>query len=90
MTSAAVRAETRAQPIVRRKRRRPSRLVLHVFLFVTALIWLVPIGWALFTSFRSYTDTAIHGYVSIPHGLTLDNYRTAWDQADLPHYFLQA
>jgi len=90
MTSAAVRAETRAQPIVRRKRRRPARLVLHLFLFATALIWLVPIGWAVFTSFRSYADTAIHGYVSIPHNLTLDNYRTAWEQADLPHYFLNS
>jgi len=90
VTDVAVRAETRAQPIVRRKRRRPGRVVLHVFLFVTAVVWIVPIGWAVFTSFRSYADTAIHGYVSIPHVLTLDNYRTAWTQADLPHYFLNS
>ena len=90
MTTAAVRAETRAQPIVRKKRLRASRVVLHVFLFLTALIWLIPIVWAVFTSFRSYTDTAIHGYVSIPHALTLDNYRTAWVQAALPHYFFNS
>jgi len=90
VTTAAVRAETRAQPIVRKKRLRASRVVLHVFLFLTALIWLIPIVWAVFTSFRSYTDTAIHGYVSIPHALTLDNYRTAWVQAALPHYFFNS
>ena len=42
-----------------------KRVLLHGFLIVTALVWLLPIAWALFTSFRPYADTAAHGYVSI-------------------------
>ena len=31
---------------------RGGRIVLHVFLIVVALLWLVPIGAAIYTSFR--------------------------------------
>jgi multiple sugar transport system permease protein len=75
---------------MRRKPVRPSRLLLHAFLLTFAILWLVPVAWAVFTSFRSYGDTAIHGYVSWPHHLSLTNYRTAWSQAALPHYFFNS
>jgi multiple sugar transport system permease protein len=77
-------------PGVRRKPLRPSRVLLHLFLITFALLWLAPVVWAVFTSFRSYGDTAIHGYVSWPHHLSLVNYRTAWSQAALPHYFFNS
>src|SRR5262249_1175767 len=54
-----------------RKRLTPGRVLLHVFLITFAVLWIVPVGWAFFTSFRSYADTAVHGYVSWPHHLTL-------------------
>jgi multiple sugar transport system permease protein len=63
------------------------RVWLHVFLIVTAVLWLAPLLWAVFTSFRPYSDTADHGYVSIPHTLSLSNYRNAWTQGDIPLHF---
>ncbi|HEX5117362.1 MAG TPA: carbohydrate ABC transporter permease [Pseudonocardiaceae bacterium] len=77
------------EPAVRTRRRRvrPGRVVLHVFLAVTALVWLVPLLWAVYTSLRSYADTSAHGYLSLPHGLTFQNYGNAWSQSDLPVYF---
>ena len=65
-------------------------MLLHVFLITFAVIWLSPVVWAVFTSFRSYGDTAVHGYVSWPHHLSLTNYRTAWTHAALPHFFFNS
>jgi multiple sugar transport system permease protein len=75
---------------MRRKPLRPSRVLLHGFLLTTAVLWLIPVLWAVFTSFRSYGDTAIHGYVSWPHHLSLVNYKEAWSQAALPHFFFNS
>jgi multiple sugar transport system permease protein len=55
---------------------------------VTALVWLLPPAWAIYTSLRPYSDTAERGYVSLPGVLNLQNYINAWTQADLPHYYL--
>jgi multiple sugar transport system permease protein len=66
---------------------RPQRILLHGFLIVAAILWLVPLGWALFTSFRPYSDTQQNGYVSIPHSLSLSNYRNAWSQGQIPEHF---
>ncbi len=84
MTATAVTTQTR------RPKKRPLRLprvVLHSFLVVTALLWLAPVGWAVFTSFRPYSDTAKYGYVSMPHSLSLSNYRNAWTQGQIPLHF---
>jgi multiple sugar transport system permease protein len=84
MTSAAVPvAGTRA----RRKGIALPRIGLHVFLVVCAILWLAPVGWAVFTSFRPYADTSAHGYVSFPHTLSLANYRNAWSQGQIPLHF---
>jgi multiple sugar transport system permease protein len=86
VTSAAIPARTRAAA---RRRRAVSvpRVALHAFLAFTALLWLAPVGWAVFTSFRPYSDTAEHGYVSIPHALSLVNYKNAWTQGQIPMHF---
>ena len=84
MTATAVTTQPR------RPKKRPLRLprvVLHSFLVVTALLWLAPVGWAVFTSFRPYSDTAKYGYVSMPHSLSLSNYRNAWTQGQIPLHF---
>jgi multiple sugar transport system permease protein len=86
MTATAVSTAARART-KRARRRTGGRFAMYVFLTVTALLWLVPIGWALFTSFRPYSDTAEHGYVSIPHTLSLVNYRHAWTQGQIPLHF---
>ena len=85
MTTAAVAA--RARPRVRTRRLSASRVALHGFLIGCAVLWLAPVAWALFTSFRPYSDTQQHGYVSFPHALSLSNYRHAWSQGGIPQHF---
>ncbi|MEU0550473.1 carbohydrate ABC transporter permease [Micromonospora sp. NPDC005979] len=74
---------------IRRRRLTPLRILLHGFLVAVALIWLFPIAWAVLTSFRSYQYTAAHGYVSFG-GWTIDNYVTAWEQAEFGKHFLNS
>jgi multiple sugar transport system permease protein len=86
VTSATVaaarrRGELRRQPV------RLSRIGLHAFLVTTAIVWLAPVAWALYTSFRPYSDTSKYGYTSFPHTLSLANYRQAWDQGQIPLHF---
>ncbi|MEU2586439.1 carbohydrate ABC transporter permease [Streptomyces avermitilis] len=52
-----------------------------------ALLWLVPLLWAMYTSLRPYSDTAKHGYLSWPHSLGFANFTDAWDQSGMPHFF---
>lgn len=88
MTTAAVPARTRSA--ARRRTLRLPRVGLHVFLIGTAILWLAPLAWAVFTSFRPYDDTARHGYVSMPHTLSLSNYRNAWEQGQIPLHFMNS
>jgi multiple sugar transport system permease protein len=90
MTSATIAAERRAARVARRRRIRLPRIGLHVFLIITAVLWLAPVGWAVFTSLRPYSDTAQHGYVSVPHTVNFDNYTAAWSQSNMPHFFLNS
>ncbi len=60
-----------------------GRLLLHVFLVFTGLLWLTPILGALFSSFRPFAETVSNGYLSWPQALTLDNYRNAWSQGGI-------
>ena len=62
--------------------KRGGRILLHAFLITMALIWLVPIFGALYSSFRPYSDTQNNGVFSLPDTLTLENYRTAWGSGD--------
>jgi multiple sugar transport system permease protein len=64
------------------------RYALHGFLVAMAVLWLLPLAWAVFTSLRPYEDTALHGYVSWPTTLNFDNYIQAWNQGELFRYFL--
>ena len=84
---AAARSKAREKAI-RRGRRTNARL--HVFLTVVCILWLIPVLWALYTALRPYSDTAAHGYVSIAHSLSLENFKNAWTQADLPHYYINS
>jgi multiple sugar transport system permease protein len=63
---------------------------LHVFLALTTLLWVSPIVWAIFTALRPYADTSQYGYVSWPKHLNFDNFKNAYTQADLPHYFFNS
>jgi multiple sugar transport system permease protein len=65
------------------KRRGP---IATVIMFVLAIMWLFPLLWAVFNSFRKYTYTQAHGYLSFG-GWTLDNYRQAWEQGQFGLHF---
>ena len=64
-----------------------GRVGAHVFLGVAAILWITPIVWALYTSLRPYSETAKYGYLSLPHHLTFANFRNAFTQADMVHFF---
>jgi multiple sugar transport system permease protein len=72
----------------RRVRVRPGRILLYAFISLTALLWLVPIAGAIFASLRPFAETVRDGFFSWPHTLTLDNYRNAWSQGDIPRKYL--
>jgi multiple sugar transport system permease protein len=88
MTSATVTA-ARGRAVGARRVALP-RVGLHAFLVATAIVWLAPVAWAVFTSFRPYADTSKNGYVSVPHHLSFDNYRHAWTQGEIQRHFLNS
>jgi multiple sugar transport system permease protein len=81
----AVRPAVGVEP---RRGIRWQRVALHVFLTVMALVWLFPLAWVAYTALRPIGDTILHGYVSLPQTLTLDNFVSAWNEGELPRYFL--
>lgn len=88
-TAGTSRSSTTGGDRRRRRRLTPQRVVLQVFLIVTALAWLFPLAWALFNSFRDYAYTATHGYASFG-GFTLRNYADAWERGDFTRTFLNS
>ncbi|MFF3513925.1 carbohydrate ABC transporter permease [Streptomyces sp. NPDC002573] len=77
----AAGAPTKRAPV------RPARVLLHVFLAGTALAWLAPLLWAIFSALRPYSETSAKGYVSWPDKLSLDNFINAYQQSGMLHYF---
>ena len=72
----------------RGSRVKPMRVLLHSFLVLMAVGWLIPIGTAIYNSFRDYqTDTQPNGPFAPPEMLTLDNYRAAWDVGEMSKTF---
>jgi multiple sugar transport system permease protein len=75
-------------PPDRAGRRRRPRVLLQIVLLAASVLWIAPIGYAVYTSLRPYEDTAQHGYVSVARALTLHNYEEAFTGANLLHYFV--
>lgn len=67
----------------------PARVILHVFLAIIALVWLFPMLWALFNSFRDYGYTLEHGYFSFG-GFTFDNWINAWERGGFSYSFVNS
>ena len=88
-TAAPTGSATGGGPVGRRRRPLTARRVLlHVFLAVTSLVFLFPLLYAVYTSFRPYAETARYGYFSLPHGLTFGNYSKAWEQSRVLHFLV--
>jgi multiple sugar transport system permease protein len=59
----------------------------YLFLTVMAIIWLVPLGWSVFTALRPFADTNKYGYFSFGGSFNFDNFVTAWNQGGMATYF---
>lgn len=68
---------------------RRGRRAVQVFLAVVAVLWIFPVGYAVLASFRDYSYTAKHGYLSFG-GFTLQNYKDAWAQANFSQTMLNS
>ena len=69
------------------QRARLWRISLYVFLTVMALLWLVPVGGAIYASLRPYSETQKLGIFSLPKTFTFQNYRNAWSQGSMSRAF---
>jgi len=67
---------------------RLPRVAAYVFLVTFSIGMIVPLLWAIYTSLRPVSDTLKHGYFSIAHDLSVENYVSAWTQAEFPKYFV--
>jgi len=67
--------------------RRFSRVFLYVFLTFMAIVWLVPVGSAIYAAFRPYAETQKYGIFSMPKALTLQNFKDAWTQSNMTRTF---
>lgn len=62
----------------------------HVFLLVMTVMWLIPLGWSLYTALRPFADTNKYGYFSVGGHYSLDNFITAWNQAGMGKYLVNS
>ena len=62
----------------------------HLFLMVMAAVWLVPLGWAMFTALRPKADTDKYGYFSFGGAFNFDNFVDAWNQGGLGNLLMNS
>jgi multiple sugar transport system permease protein len=60
--------------------------VVTTIVAILSVVWLFPLVWAVFNSFRDYNYTSREGYLSLG-GWTLDNYQQAWEVGNLGQHF---
>jgi multiple sugar transport system permease protein len=88
MSIAAARAAGNATTTQSRSGSRPRRHYgTHIFLVAMAVMWLVPLGWALYTALRPVASTNEHGYFSVAGDFNFDNFVQAWTQGGFATYF---
>ncbi|HEY8318730.1 MAG TPA: carbohydrate ABC transporter permease [Amnibacterium sp.] len=87
-TTARPKGDVRDVAVARSRSKRGGTLwPTYLFLTVMALIWLVPLLWAIYTSLRPKADTDKYGYFSVAGNFNLDNYFQAWTQGGFINYF---
>jgi multiple sugar transport system permease protein len=64
--------------------------LISIFIGIFALLWIFPIAWTLWSSFRPYTEIMKNGVLSVPQELGLFNYQEAISRMELPTYFLNS
>lgn len=74
-------------PATYKDRQKTKDRFISLFIGFFSLVWLLPIAWTVWTSFRPYSDVQRYGTFSLPRKLTLGNYTEAISRMDLPTYF---
>lgn len=91
-TSTATRGSrkvTEPKPPKPRSAKRPHYGT-HIFLLAMAVMWMIPLGWALFTALRPKADTDKYGYFSFGGAFNFDNFAQAWTQGGFLTYFMNS
>ena len=87
-TRTAVRTRTRATAsTTTRIGRGPAVYAIYAFLTIAALLWLVPLLWAVYTSLRPKADTDRLGYFSVGGSYGFQNFADAFTQGQFLTYF---
>ncbi|GAB3039837.1 carbohydrate ABC transporter permease [Parafrigoribacterium mesophilum] len=88
MSTSLASPETVHDPLASRVRSTGKRHYgTHLFLIVMAVMWLIPLGWALFTALRPKEATDRYGYFSLGGVFNFDNFVAAWTQGGFSTYF---
>lgn len=70
---------------------RTARYLALAVLAVAALVWLLPMAWALLTAVKSEQDASdALNWVWPKHGFTLQGFSTVWERGDLPLWMLNS
>jgi multiple sugar transport system permease protein len=88
MTAATVL--TAPAPQRRLSRSTLTSVAAQIFMIIMAVGWLTPVAFALYVALRPEAETNKYGYVSLPHHLTLVNFKNAWTESDMWHFFLNS
>jgi multiple sugar transport system permease protein len=68
-----------------------TRVLALAALAVAAVVWLLPMAWAVLTAFKSETDASDATHWFWPrHGFTLHGFSTVWERGDLPLWMLNS
>lgn len=70
-----------------RNRQKVKDAVISLFIGTFAILWLLPLGWTLYSSLRPYKDLRANGIFSFPETLNLDNYASALERMNIGLYF---
>ena len=65
-----------------------GRWAVNIFSTFLALLWSVPVLWALVASFRPANEPISRGDVWFGSTLTLENYQHAWSMAPFGQYYI--
>lgn len=77
------------QVVVDKKYRNKQKIkdrYISLFIGVFAIVWIFPILWTLWSSFRPYKEIRARGVFSVPEEVGLFNYSTAISRMELPTY----
>lgn len=88
MTATRQNKVPRGAPLTRGSK--GGRIAILTFLIIAAALWLIPLLWTVYTSLRPNSYFQDHSFFSVGGPYNFQNYVDAWQQAQLPRYFLNS